>query len=471
MTIGNKFYLNGIDATTGQYNVAPMELDQLAAVVKGVKQDDVQTSWFKRVLRKVGLRHYGLPEGVDPADVKQSGWGIVFLVDEDAAVKDALRPLIEHRKKQIGEDKVKELSYTSGQRRAQWLAANGVGAGSVDPNKVPYYLLLIGSPEKISFTFCHELDVEYAVGLLHFDRPDEYAQYAQSVIAYETAAAPPNGKEAVFFATRHRNDPPTQVSADLLINPLSDGAQITKYNYRARKLWGDEATKDALMNVLRPAADAKPPAFLFTASHGISWPKGHKRQMSAQGALLCQDWLEFDKPGEDDYFAAADLPSDASLHGMIAFHFACYSIGTPQLDNFAHEPGTMPPVIAERPFIAALPKAMLAHTRNGALACIGHVERAWECSIVTDGAGPQLLPFQNAIDCILGGKPVGYAMKDFNQRYAALSTELANVLEQAGFGVAIDNLELANMWVGRNDAGGYLVLGDPAVRLRVEDLS
>src|SRR5690242_4923112 len=186
MNTGNKLFLNGIDATTGQYLVPPMEVDQLAAVVKGVKQDEAQTSWFKRVLRKVGLRHYGLPEGVDPADVAQAGWGIVFLSDEDAAVKDALRPLVEHRRRQIGDAKVKELTYSPGQRRAQWLAANGVGAGSVDPNKVPYYLLLVGSPEKIPFTFCHELDVEYAVGLLHFDKPEEYAQYAQSVIEYET---------------------------------------------------------------------------------------------------------------------------------------------------------------------------------------------------------------------------------------------------------------------------------------------
>jgi hypothetical protein len=49
------------------------------------------------------------------------------------------------------------------------------------------------------------------------------------------------------------------------------------------------------------------------------------------------------------------------------------------------------------PFVAALPQALLAHPGGGTLACVGHVERAWTDSIRTPTAGPQLLPFQNAI--------------------------------------------------------------------------
>ena len=43
---------------------------------------------------------------------------------------------------------------------------------------------------------------------------------------------------------------------------------------------------------------------------------------------------------------------------------------------------------------------------------------------------PQLLPFQNAIGRILIGQPVGHAFKDFNERYASLSTQLAGKLEK-----------------------------------------
>lgn len=156
---------------------------------------------------------------------------------------------------------------------------------------------------------------------------------------------------------------------------------------------------------------------------------------------------------------------------MITFHFACYGAGMPSHDRFIHKPGTPPPVIADSPFIAALPKALLAHPQGGALACIGHVERAWGYSISTPKAGPQLLPFQNAIGRLLTGQPVGYAMKDFYERYAALSTTLTNLLERLDFNQdATSDRELATTWIERNDAEGYIILGDPAAHLRVNDL-
>jgi hypothetical protein len=198
----------------------------------------------------------------------------------------------------------------------------------------------------------------------------------------------------------------------------------------------------------------------------MGFPAGHPEQTAAQGALLCQDWPGFGAVTPDHYFAARDLPSAARVHGMITFHFACYGMGTPSHDRFIHEPGSPPPEIAPKPFIAALPKTLLTHPNGGALASIGHVERAWGCSIVTPKAGSQLLPFENAIGHILKGEPVGLAMKTFFERYASLSVSLSSLLEDVGFGVAVPDDELTSAWISRNDAEGYLILGDPAVRLR-----
>ncbi|MEJ2735089.1 MAG: hypothetical protein P8189_16245 [Anaerolineae bacterium] len=476
-----KVWIIGINGVTGEYLVPPVEQAKIGAVVRGEVGDPDLVRWLRRIWGVISRPHLGLPMDVDPADVGQAGWAIVFHEDEAAAVKDALEPLIAHRRAQIGQEKVKVLDYRSSDTWRAWLARNGIAPGTVDPAKVPYYVLLVGDPTQIPYRFQHLLDVEYAVGRLSFDTPAEYGRYADSVVEYESAASVPHDKRAVFWATRHAFDRATQLSADLLVNPLADGIPATgshpaqpgvadRWGYGTLKLSGNDATKANLEEVFRGKPGTKQPAFLFTASHGVGFPQGHPDQLAAQGALVCQDWPGFGQIRKDHYLASADLPDDARIHGLIAFHFACYGAGTPQRDSFFHEPGKAPPDIADQPFVASLPKRLLAHPQGGALATIGHVERAWGYSIVAPQAGPQIQPFQNAIGRILVGQPVGYAAKDFNERYAALSTNLSGLLEEISFGAQIGDDELARTWTERNDAQNYAVVGDPAVRLRVGDM-
>ncbi len=60
-------------------------------------------------------------------------------------------------------------------------------------------------------------------------------------------------------------------------------------------------------------------------------------------------------------------------------------------------------------------------------------------------------------------------MKDFNERYAALSTSMSDILERVGFaGFVVSDAELARLWTQRNDAQNYVVLGDPAAAVRTD---
>jgi hypothetical protein len=104
---------------------------------------------------------------------------------------------------------------------------------------------------------------------------------------------------------------------------------------------------------------------------------------------------------------------------------------------------------------------------------IGHVERAWGSSFLGPRQSEQIAVFQSAVERLLKGHPVGSAMEYFNTRYAALSTELTHALELAedGFGPAPDPCEIAGMWTANNDARGYIVVGDPAVRLPVASMT
>ena len=461
-------YANGIDAT-GAYLLPPMPPAEIAALARGQEADDDLLATLTTATGATG-NHLGLPFDVDPANLAQAGWGVVFSTEEDPQVKAALAPLLEARSRQVTDAaRLKELDYVEGESRRHWLARHGVAAGNVDPTCVPFYLLVVGCPAKIPFGFCRELSVEYAVGLLSFDTPAEYAAYAASVVAAESNEVRPRSRQVTFFATRHAFDPATQLSADQLVRPLTEGNLAGRVGCRFESISADAATHEALAGVLT-RRDATAPGFLFTASHGMGFAPDHPDQRAQQGAIVCQDWTgpRAGSISRGQYFGGADVPDDADVAGLFAFFFACFGGGTPARDRFAHTPGDEPVKLAEAAFAAALPQRLLAHPTGSALGCIGHVERAWGDSIVEAGAGPQLIPFENAIGKILAGQPIGLALKDFNERFAALSVALANLLEQIGDGLIVPDRQLAKAWIQRNDAEGYALFGDPAARLRLE---
>jgi hypothetical protein len=466
---GELAYANGIDATTGARLLAPMDAAEAAAAARDETVDRQRLGALAKASSALSTNHLGLPFDVDPQDIAQAGWGIVFHADESEAVKAALEPLIERRRTQSGDGRcLKVLEYKSGETRQRWLARHGVAAGNIDPGRVPFYLIVVGGPAKIPFSFCRELAVEYAIGLLAFDAAADYAAYAKSVVAVETRAVPPRARQVTFFAPRHAFDAATQLSADRLVKPLVEGTLAARVRCSFESISGEAATHGAISQVLARRDEAAP-AFLFTAGHGMGFPAGHADQRAQQGALLCQDWAgpQAGAVARGQYFAAADVADSANVAGLFAFLFACFGGGTPARDRFAHRPGTPPPVLADPPFVAALPQRLLAHPGGGALGCIAHVDRAWSHSIVQTGAGAQLIPFENALGNILAGKPIGLALKDFNERFAALSVSLANMLEQIDDGAVVPDAQLAIAWVQRNDAEGYALFGDPAARLQL----
>lgn len=465
-------YANGVNGLTGEYLLTPSSILDLAGWAKQAPKGLVAQRGLRQIGHAICMDTLGLPFNRRPEDVRSAGWAIVFSTEEREEVRAAMGPLIEHRCRQVGDANIKVLEHCPGERWTQWLDRHGTAPGNVVPTAVPYYVLLIGDPSRIPFSFQYLLDVEYAVGRLDFDDANGYTRYVAALIDRESGGSAPRSARAAFFGTRHAFDMSTQLSADRLLAPLVESfrsggcfAQDIP-DYGIDGIVGEQATKATLGELFAGCGPHGPPALLFSATHGIGgWPAGHADQRARHGALLCQDWPGVGQISERHYFAAADLQSSARVGGLVAFLFACYGAGTPQLDAFEHIPGEPAPTIADEPFVAELPKALLSHPGGAALAVVGHVERVWGCSFVSN-QGKQLVPFQNAIGRILNGEPVGYAMKDFNERFASLSAHLSDVLESIDFaGRVVPDAELARLWTERNDSQNYILLGDPAAAI------
>lgn len=469
----NDCSFNGINGATGQYLMSDFGVQDISKVIRGEQLDAEHLAELKWSHQRATTAHYGVREGIDVTDLAQAGWGVIFGSDSDPAIHEALQPLLEHRRRQIsGKDpsRYREFAgregYHSGEAKQQFLARHGVGPGPVDPKRMPYYLLLVGDPESIPFRFQYQLDVQYAVGRIHFDTLGEYAQYARSVVEAEQSLVK-RPQRAIFFGVQNPGDRATKLSVNHLVKPLADSLEILQPSWNIRTCLAEEATKASLASIF---SGSQQPSLLFTASHGMGFPNGDSRQLAHQGALLCQDWPgPFGHRGpipEKFYFPGDDLSSEAEVAGLIAFFFACYGAGTPQRDDFAHQVYRQPVALAPSAFVAKLPQRLLGHPKGGALAVVGHVERAWGCSFLWPGVGRQVTVFEDVLTRIMSGHPIGSALEPMNERYAELSSDLSQELEEISFGKTPDDLALAGIWTANNDARSYIILGDPAVRVR-----
>jgi hypothetical protein len=412
-------------------------------------------------------------EGIDPRRLDQAGWGVIFAADADPAVHEALEPLLHHRRRQatrLEKGRFRDLhgsaGYRPGESKRRFLARHGVGPGPADPDRMPYYLLLVGDPEAIPFAFQTLLDVQYAVGRIAFASVEDYARYAAAVVGAEQGAYP-RPRRAVFFSPRKDGDAATEMIHDLLVEPLARGLARHARGWEVDRACREEATHHRLGRLL---GGTETPALLFTGCHGLGCRPDDPRQRAEQGALVCQQ-AKAPPATEDDggrYFTAASIGDDACPGGLIAFSLSCFGAGTPRSNEYAFRGEHERSQLADAAFVAALPQRLLAHPRGGALAMVGHVDRAWSYSFAWPGVGRQIEVYASALRRLLAGHPLGSAMEFFNQRYAELTCELEELRQElalSGAPAGDDLRDLVGLWTSCHDNRSFVVLGDPAVRL------
>lgn len=469
-TSNQALIFNGVNPVTGTYLIDPHPVRDLIRSAQVLRKGEL---WFgDEHLKDLSFRDAkGVEPGLDPSRLDETGWGLVFPADAEPALVDAileaLQELVSLRQSQAGE-RFRIFRGEEGVRLQEnadrFLARHGSSPGRVDPDRLPYYLLLVSDPQSIPFSFQYALDVNYAVGRIYFDRLEEFSHYARSVVLCETGQVSPPHR-AAFWGTAHPGDQHTDLSARQFLQPLFAEFQEHSQDqgWQAELYEPDRATKASLLGLL---GGPETPALLVTACHGVGYPYGHPEQARLQGSLVCQDW---GGPGSslarDAFVSAEDIPAQANLLGSIIFHYASFATGTPYLEDWLLARDRARPALAHRALLSTLPQRLLGHPGGGALAVIGQAERAWGYSI-PDQESPNPSPaYRQFLEALLRGASVQSAMEAFKDRYAVAAQLLSNELDELRYRQSFDSLRVARLLIENNEARSLTLLGDPAARL------
>jgi len=461
----------GIDYQTGELLVKPMDSTAFARkILESLNKNSKDFTQLANVgSQTLTFRGEVERRPVDQGNPREAGW--TYIVNENdpdrEEISKILRPLAEYR----GMKDPESPMVFNGEAEEEWFDWLQDNYYSVEHMERPYYIAIVGGPDKIPFKFQSLLDMATAVGRLDFNSLDDLKAYVEKVIRLEEMPEPVVDRKALVFAPDYGSQDPTHFSRLYMAEPLAeyicDNCQL-----QTSTMSGDMATKSKLTSALL----SEKPALVYTASHGmgaIGQPLDIQKRFN--GAICCQR-KEGDPLGKW-LFTADDVPLDRPyLEGSVFFQFACFGYGTPAESDYSHWLDK-PELNCEQDFVAALPKKLLSHPR-GPIAYVGHLDTAFLHGF-DDPNNPypagrwhsRMSPFIKAVNGLLfDTQPIGLTMNEMNARYGIGNAQLSNFLDQVQRGKKTFEAYinwLVDTFITRSDAQNYMIFGDPAVRLRI----
>ncbi|HMY20248.1 MAG TPA: hypothetical protein PKA58_28165, partial [Polyangium sp.] len=231
-----------------------------------------------------------------------------------------------------------------------------------------------------------------------------------------------------------------------------------------------------------PADAPARPSVLLSVSHGLGGSVedygSRDAQRRRQGAMVL---------GPKEILDADALAGKTFLPGGLWFFFACFGAGTPAsseyriwLDELSKQNVYRDSVdavmraldLSGNGFLAALPQAALRNP-NGPLAVVGHVDLAWNFAYLNpdDPRESRGSKFTRALHAMADGSRVGSAHDEIIEWFRTMNYNLTTMYEAADDARIVNRpnpinpVKLGQTWLTRNDLRGYILLGDPAVRL------
>jgi hypothetical protein len=439
---------------------------------------------------RVPLPEHLLDRGGDPNDLPSQRWALIVPEGDAGRRLEALvQPLVALRRAEQGGHDVRVYRMPPRMDAAAAIRWHSeVYLDKALPNaEIPFYQLILGDLDQVPLALQQVQMLDGVVGRLAFADDRGYEAYVAKLLAWERAPSPIARARSMFY-TAHDGTAATTLGYQALVAP---GLAIARKDRDSGEFPASDIVELGQPGRLPTPDDlvadvgAADPAVLMTVSHGDGAPRAGWASLDAQHRL--QGAMSFGKGGK---LTADDLAARRFLPGGIWMMFACFGAGTP--DDSAYRPwlerlrqlgafgGAIEPVLrslpaaGQPPFIAALPRALLANP-DGPIAFIGHIDLAWSYSFqeLDAASGPINRPrrFTSLLHHALRRDRVGVAFRELVGSAINADVELAtlygNQAQRAGAMDPAQLTRLGHLWMLRHDLLGYVLLGDPAARLPI----
>lgn len=431
---------------------------------------------------------FGPSPGKNWNNPKQSGWLLVIPDDNEGDdILEALQPLLTLRSPEPECKSPHIVRFPTSTMHiiemGEWIRNFIMDHKSNEPHP-PGYVLLAGSLSSLPYTLQHSIATYQTVGRLSFDNISDYRTYAEKVVFWETKGnniwLPPKQNPVVLFGTNHGSNDVTWYSSRYIMKPFAERLSAVEQTYIS--LWREHATLNNLIHTLSGGGDNPLPArILFSATHGLAirGPEASEseKRRAMQGAIVCQDGFN----NESEIFSAASLTMGTPvLPGGIAILFACFGGGTPAQSDFPLLGSLQSYQDCYRgaPFVAALPKAMLAKS-NGPLGIIAHLDPSFIHTFTNPDVpeGSRNFVLYSVLEYLLNGHRLGPSMKTMLETRYGLGNELQSLkqlLLNENIWDESNNLtdkewtsrqRLINAAISFYNYRNFVILGDPAVHI------
>lgn len=364
------------------------------------------------------------PDEVEPWNWQDSqvGWGLVLADDPNlspaarASAADAPEPIRRLWHARPGSPVLRWSAADGNEVLLRYDAGGGVRKCSLvsdygtAPDRIPRFLLVAASPQKVPWSFQYAANLRRYVGRL--DGPEEgLGRYVDVLLAGWPGSAR-DVRAPLVWSVDHGHDDITWLMDQAISRKLFDAYAGDGDDDFPRRigLFGAEASAARLVTEL----STKKPALVVTTSHGMTGP--------LHDATLTQSQLGVPVDNARELLDLEALEAAWQPDGAVWYSHACCAAGS---DAHSQYEGLFEPTgdvmrtlvgvaAACGARIAPLPQRLLGHAKPLA-AFIGHVEPTFNWTLRDPRTGQPLAhPVRQALYNGLfaggGGRPVGWAL-------------------------------------------------------------